>query len=61
MDVDPIFCEVTIRRLERFRKAGKAGWQNSNPFEEELHDDSELRELIQDIQPISEQPQPTLF
>jgi site-specific DNA-methyltransferase (adenine-specific) len=61
MDVDPIFCEVTIRRLERFRKTGKAGWQNSNPFEEELHDDSELRELIQDIQPISEQPQPTLF
>lgn len=36
MDVDPIFCEVTIRRIERFLETGKTGWQNSNPFEEEL-------------------------
>jgi site-specific DNA-methyltransferase (adenine-specific) len=61
MDVDPIFCEITIRRLERLRKTGKTGWQNSNPFEEELRDDSELRELIQDVQAADEQLQPTLF
>ena len=36
MDIDPIFCEVTIRRIERFLETGKLGWQNSNPFEEEL-------------------------
>lgn len=36
MDVDPIFCEITIRRIERFLETGKTGWQNSNPFEEEL-------------------------
>jgi site-specific DNA-methyltransferase (adenine-specific) len=36
-DVDPIYCEIMIRRLERFRSVGKLGWQNSNPFERELH------------------------
>lgn len=36
-DIDPIYCEIMIRRLERFRKYGKTGWQNSNPFEDELH------------------------
>ncbi len=36
MDVDPIYCEITIRRIERFLQKGLTGWQNSNPFEEEL-------------------------
>lgn len=36
MDIDPIFCEVTIRRLEHFRATGRTGWQNSNPFASEL-------------------------
>lgn len=34
-DTDPIFCELTIRRLEHFRKTGATGWQNQNPFEQE--------------------------
>ncbi|OQB74147.1 MAG: Modification methylase MboII [candidate division TA06 bacterium ADurb.Bin131] len=33
-DVDPIFAEITIRRLEHFRKTGKTGWQWQNPFPE---------------------------
>lgn len=33
-DVDPISCEIAIRRLERFRQHGLLGWQNSNPFED---------------------------
>lgn len=33
-DIDPIFAEITIRRLERFRKTGKTGWQWQNPFPE---------------------------
>jgi site-specific DNA-methyltransferase (adenine-specific) len=33
-DVDPIFAEITIRRLEHFRATGKAGWQWENPFPE---------------------------
>jgi len=33
-DIDPIFAEITIRRLERFRKTGKTGWQWRNPFPE---------------------------
>ena len=34
IDTDPVFCEITIRRLERFRQTGETGWQNNNPFEE---------------------------
>ena len=46
MDIDPVFCEITIRRLEQFRGSGKTGWQNSNPFEEEITRDKELSRLI---------------
>jgi site-specific DNA-methyltransferase (adenine-specific) len=35
-DVDPIFCEIAIRRLEHFRRTGKLGWQNGHPFETEF-------------------------
>ena len=35
MDHDPIFCEIAIRRLERFRKTGRTGWQAGHPFEED--------------------------
>ena len=33
-DIDPIFAELTIRRLENLRKTGDAGFQFSNPFPE---------------------------
>jgi site-specific DNA-methyltransferase (adenine-specific) len=33
-DIDPIFAEISIRRLENFRKTGKTGWQFANPFPE---------------------------
>lgn len=35
-DIDPVYCEIAIRRLERLRETGKTGWQNGNPFEEEM-------------------------
>lgn len=35
-DIDPIYCEISIRRLEHFRKTGKLGWQNGHPFEKEI-------------------------
>ena len=34
MDLDPVFAELSIRRLERYRKTGKTGWQWNNPFPE---------------------------
>jgi len=34
LDIDPIFAEITIRRLENYRKTGKTGWQWDNPFGE---------------------------
>ncbi len=33
-DIDPIFAELTIRRLENYRSKGKTGWQCQNPFPE---------------------------
>ena len=33
-DKDPVFAELSIRRLERYRKTGKTGWQWENPFPE---------------------------
>jgi site-specific DNA-methyltransferase (adenine-specific) len=31
-DNDPVFAEITIRRLEHYRRTGKLGFQCSNPF-----------------------------
>lgn len=33
-DIDPIFAEITIRRLEHFRETGETGWQFKSPFPE---------------------------
>jgi site-specific DNA-methyltransferase (adenine-specific) len=33
-DIDPVFAEITIRRLEWYRKTGKTGWQWRSPFPE---------------------------
>jgi DNA modification methylase len=33
-DNDPVFAELTIRRLEHYRMTGKTGWQWRNPFPE---------------------------
>ena len=33
-DINPVFAEITIRRLENFRKTNKTGWQYNNPFPE---------------------------
>ena len=38
MDIDPIFVEIAIRRLERYRDIGKTGWQMGHPFEVELEE-----------------------
>ena len=35
-DIDPLLCEITIRRLEHYRRAGSLGWQNGHPFEKEM-------------------------
>lgn len=33
-DIDPIYAEIAIRRLERLRRTGQTGWQWFNPFPE---------------------------
>ncbi len=33
-DIDPIFAEMTIRRLEHFRETRRTGFQVQNPFKE---------------------------
>ena len=42
-DLDPVFCEITLRRLENYRKNNKSGWQNSNPFVKEILKDRKIR------------------
>jgi len=60
-DVDPVYCEIAIRRLERFRASGLLGWQNGHPFEDILTDwqldDSKERQAADKVQ----QKQGTLF
>jgi site-specific DNA-methyltransferase (adenine-specific) len=41
-DIDPIFAEISIRRLELYRKTGRMGWQWRNPFPE-IEDKKEIR------------------
>jgi len=48
-DKDPVYCEIMIRRLERFRRYGKTGWQNSNPFEKELHGVEETEQPVLEL------------
>jgi site-specific DNA-methyltransferase (adenine-specific) len=36
VDIDPIFAELSIRRLEHYRSTGKTGWQQGHPFEAEF-------------------------
>jgi DNA modification methylase len=57
MEVDPVYCEICIRRLEHFRLTGKRGWQNGNPFESEIAMDPELSRLI-DFSQQEEEPSP---
>ena len=33
-DIDPVYAEISIRRLERYRETGKTGWQWNHPFPE---------------------------
>ncbi len=35
-DIDPIYAEICIRRLEQYRRSGRKGWQNGHPFELEV-------------------------
>ena len=47
IDLDPIFAEICIRRLERFRATGKTGWQLGHPFEKELRKTNQISDNIQ--------------
>ena len=47
-DIDPIFCEISIRRLENYRLNKKTGWQNSNPFAEEIMNDKKLTKYLKE-------------
>ncbi len=33
-DIDPVYAELSIRRLENYRETGRTGWQWHNPFPE---------------------------
>jgi site-specific DNA-methyltransferase (adenine-specific) len=45
-DIDPVFCEITIRRLENYRNNNLTGWQNSNPFSDEILEDKKIKNYL---------------
>ena len=50
VDIDPVYAEITIRRLELFRATGRLGWQNGHPFQDQLPGpghDSVLRSQVE--------------
>ncbi len=47
-DIDPLYCEISIRRLENHRKWGRCGWQNGHPFEDVLGPAEETVEIGED-------------
>ncbi|MGH7841029.1 MAG: DNA-methyltransferase [Candidatus Binataceae bacterium] len=42
-DIDPVYAEISIRRLERYRSTSKTGWQWNSPFPELDYDSSNAR------------------
>lgn len=53
IDIDPVFCEISIRRLEHFRKTGLTGWQNSNPFYQEIITSRKIKNYLKNRYDIS--------
>lgn len=49
IDLDPVFCEISLRRLENYREHKQTGWQNSNPFHLEILNDKKLRSYLKNI------------
>ncbi|MGB8320999.1 MAG: DNA methyltransferase, partial [Ignavibacteriaceae bacterium] len=45
-DLHPVFCEISLRRLENYRMNIKIGWQNSNPFYKEILEDKKLEDYL---------------
>ncbi len=62
MDIDPIFCEIAIRRLEHFRLTGRTGWQNGHAFEGEYECiDDDGSDVVEAISAKPHVAQPSLF
>jgi site-specific DNA-methyltransferase (adenine-specific) len=60
-DVDPVFCEIAIRRLEHYRRTGRLGWQNGHAFEPEIPEPLEEDEDRPHRRSPARSSQPTLF
>jgi site-specific DNA-methyltransferase (adenine-specific) len=60
-ELDPIFCEITIRRLENFRRTSRLGWQNGHPFEQEVADFASHEETESQVPSLLTSAQPSLF
>ena len=58
IDIDPVFAEITIRRLEQYRSTGRAGWQNGNPFEREFADPGHNGRGLADSEPLPSDKMP---
>jgi len=59
MDIDPVFCEIAIRRLEHYRRTGRLGWQGGHAFEDVAEIDRSLVKTLPEQK--VEMSQGTLF
>jgi site-specific DNA-methyltransferase (adenine-specific) len=50
MDIDPVYCEIAIRRIERYRQTGRLGWQNCHPFVNDISLTSRSVEQAQSLE-----------
>ncbi|MGA2065668.1 MAG: site-specific DNA-methyltransferase [Thermoguttaceae bacterium] len=60
-DIDPLFCEIAIRRLEHYRRTGRLGWQNGHPFEHELPGAVQGQDMVPQVPSPGSCSQATLF
>ncbi|MEX2176264.1 MAG: site-specific DNA-methyltransferase [Pirellulaceae bacterium] len=60
-DIDPLFCEIMIRRLEHYRETGRLGWQNGHPFEQDAPTLEIGGAIPEDLQPEPLQAEHMLF
>jgi site-specific DNA-methyltransferase (adenine-specific) len=44
-DIDPVFAEISIRRLEHYRTTRQTGWQFESPFSEVQADSPRVNEI----------------
>ena len=55
VELDTLYAEITIRRLEHCSATGRLGWQNGHPFQEDVPDLEPDRAPLAESEPVPAQ------